>query len=101
MGITDAFIGEPAVVDLSARNLGDDGADQVASILECSALSIASLCLNRNNIGDLGARRIAEAIVHSNVAQVDLFSNFFSKELRDHIDELLYFRNRRLMLVTV
>lgn len=99
--IADAFIGEPAVVDLSARNLGDEGADQVASILECSGLSVASLCLNRNNIRDHGATRIAEAIVHSNVVQVDMFSNWFSKEFRDNIDELLYFRNRRLMLVSV
>jgi len=99
--IFDAFIGEPAHVDLSCRNLGDEGSKQVALILEYSGLSIVSLCLNYNHIQDSGAQTLADAIEKCDVKTVDLFGMYFSTELRDRIEETLWCRRARVWVLTV
>lgn len=97
--IVNAFIGEPAVVDLSCKRLGDEGAEQVASIL--ASVPVKRLCLNYNKICDRGAERLADAIDKSDVQQVDLFGNYFNVELRNRIDEALFARSRKVIVLTV
>lgn len=97
--IANAFIGDPIVVDLSRKQLGDEGAEQVASIL--TSVPVKVLCLNHNNIGDRGAERLADAIEKSDVQQVDLFGNWFNIELRNRIEEALFPRSQKMIVLTV
>jgi len=100
--IVDAFIGEPAVIELSHRKLGDEKIEEVAQILESSDLFIKSLCLNYCQINDAGAARLADAIESNDyVRTVDLFGNMFSTVLRYRIEDMLWYRNNRVLLLTV
>lgn len=96
------FLESGAVVVCNGMHLGDEGARELALLLEVLRDGgVQHVCLNNNGIRDSGALALAEAIDSSNaIQQLDLFGNFFDAALRERIDETLLQRRRRCLVLT-
>lgn len=98
------FLESSAIVVCNGMQLGDEGAGELALLLEvlCSGgfHPVLHVCVNNNGIRDPGALALAEAIDSSDVKQLDLFGNFFDAALRERIDETLLQRRRRCLVLT-
>ena len=68
-------------LDLGLNQIGDDGARNLAETLKHKQTSIVTLSLGSNNIGDDGAIALSEALkVNEKVTSMDLFGNAIEKD---------------------
>ena len=76
-------------IDLDSNNIGDDGAKDIAEALKTNS-TLTSIDLQSNNIGDDGAKDIAEALqINSSITSIKLKYNNISDKMIKTIDSLI------------